>query len=115
MDDVGAGLAGQVDILAQPHPARRAIAGHVDMAIEDRRLIGELVRIVGVRLEAVEEDRLRVTADLGVGENAEDGAVGQLRVAEAVVIQPQPRRPVAFGRRDRGARFMRAAGPRCRD
>ena len=97
MDDLRPGLAGQVDISAQPHPSRRAITGGVDIMVEDDRFIGELFRVAGMRLEPVEEDGLGVASDHGVGKHAEDRAVGQLGIAEPVIIEPETGGALALG------------------
>src|SRR3546814_5439502 len=60
-----------------------------------------------MRQEAVEEHRLRMAADLNIGEDAEDRAVGELRVAELVIVQPQPGSALALGEGERGARILR--------
>src|SRR3546814_8472464 len=48
-----------------------------------------------------------MAADLNIGEDAEDRAVGELRVAELVIVQPQPGRALALGEGERGARILR--------
>ncbi|KQX23341.1 hypothetical protein ASD39_05790 [Sphingomonas sp. Root50] len=73
------------------------------MAVEDDRVIGELVRIGRVRQEAVEEHRLGMATDLGVGEQAVDGAVAQLGIAELVIVEPVARGALALGDLDGGA------------
>src|SRR3546814_7789209 len=48
-----------------------------------------------------------MAADLNIGEDAEDRAVGEWRVAELVIVQRQPGRALALGEGERGARILR--------
>ena len=74
-------------VFPKPHPCRSTVSRCIDVQVENASVVCELIGVGRVRNETMKEHGLGVATDLDVGENAVDGRIAQLRVAESLVAE----------------------------